>query len=763
MDKLYRLARFWQKHYQYALLIFLACAFFNEFFLKGYLLEGTGDRIRSMVPLETYALRSVHAGHLPEWNPYIGCGVQYLSNGYHNFFYPLKLLIYSFPENMLLLLLTLSAVLHMILSGLFFLLFARTVIKERFWQLISAIAYMLSFTLTYNCNYGDDCVIPLVWAPLFLYLVNSAGHRSLLKNFALMTLTLSLILVGGNLQLILFVTALLILYAVYKTMVFRGGKLGIDARILSAVVLSCLAAGLITAARTVPFLFYLKECQGALSSGSFEDLVKFDLTKPAALLRLFVPFFFTGDNSFFIAGLGPPISFNIYFGVLSAYLIIYTFVFIWDRETVFWKAVIIGIILMILGTPLARFQFDLLGKTYLTFSRYAWLLPIPLALFVGLAGPAMTAEGRRLGRNTLFVILVFLSVAALLYLVYHNTYELFHRIAFVNPGVYDANKDIFSSLMQNMKNSTRYFSIGTLCVLLILLVTGRKGYGRFGKYFIITFISIDLFSMSRANITSAWNFLSPDPFRTVSEAESFVVNKFSERGRSFRILGNSNNTDLDTCIHIGLYKPSAWGATLPWDIVMLCGLENATRIKLLGAFPDDPRIRELTSVAYRLDKDGSLITYPNYLPRVKLFSDYRVEPDPKKARAVIRDSSFGIYRTLVLEARPAILPSPVPVRDTAKIVSDDNEMVTISVDAERSALLLLNDSYDKGWSAFIDGKPQKIYKANLAFKAVEVPQGKHTVVFRYGQPGVLIGLIVTAASVFLLLLSAAFHHFFKKH
>ena len=49
----------------------------------------------------------------------------------------------------------------------------------------------------------------------------------------------------------------------------------------------------------------------------------------------------------------------------------------------------------------------------------------------------------------------------------------------------------------------------------------------------------------------------------------------------------------------------------------------------------------------------------------------------------------------------------------------------------------------------MDGKETKIYRANLAFRAVEVPKGKHTVVFKYVPMSFYIGLCLTIIGILL--------------
>lgn len=59
-----------------------------------------------------------------------------------------------------------------------------------------------------------------------------------------------------------------------------------------------------------------------------------------------------------------------------------------------------------------------------------------------------------------------------------------------------------------------------------------------------------------------------------------------------------------------------------------------------------------------------------------------------------------------------------------------NELA-LEVDSKQDCFLYYGDGYDKSWRGFIDGKEDKVYKANLAFKAIIVPRGNHEVRFLY--------------------------------
>jgi uncharacterized membrane protein YfhO len=60
-------------------------------------------------------------------------------------------------------------------------------------------------------------------------------------------------------------------------------------------------------------------------------------------------------------------------------------------------------------------------------------------------------------------------------------------------------------------------------------------------------------------------------------------------------------------------------------------------------------------------------------------------------------------------------------------------------------VLLLNDHHDPAWEVFLDGKPEKLLRANFIMRGAQVPAGQHTVVFQF-EPS-LTGMKVTLTAV----------------
>ena len=77
--------------------------------------------------------------------------------------------------------------------------------------------------------------------------------------------------------------------------------------------------------------------------------------------------------------------------------------------------------------------------------------------------------------------------------------------------------------------------------------------------------------------------------------------------------------------------------------------------------------------------------------------------------------------------------------------------------------MVLADQYDEGWHAKIDGKDSKISPANLIFRAVKIPAGKHEVIFTYWPRsfdiGLKISLVTTLIISSIVLITVKFRRF----
>ena len=135
-------------------------------------------------------------------------------------------------------------------------------------------------------------------------------------------------------------------------------------------------------------------------------------------------------------------------------------------------------------------------------------------------------------------------------------------------------------------------------------------------------------------------------------------------------------------------------------------------------------------------------------PRYSFTTDYRVVP-PDQA---LEEIATLPRNTVLLEQRPTFPPGGRASSPPVHIANFAMNEETLQITAPTPGLVVCSESQMNGWTATVDGRPARILRANYAFRAVEVPRGKHVIHLRYRAPGFAGGLAISAAA---LLLAAA--------
>ncbi|HEV8715144.1 MAG TPA: hypothetical protein VGX03_20230 [Candidatus Binatia bacterium] len=117
--------------------------------------------------------------------------------------------------------------------------------------------------------------------------------------------------------------------------------------------------------------------------------------------------------------------------------------------------------------------------------------------------------------------------------------------------------------------------------------------------------------------------------------------------------------------------------------------------------------------------------------------------------ALMARSDFLNGEVDVIETSAAQLPEPAH-EGTATIEHYAPEDVRVRVDTPQPAVLILLDSFDKGWTATLEsGMTIPILRANALVRAVVVPAGTHVVTFSYQTPLLMAGALASLAGVLL--------------
>lgn len=122
---------------------------------------------------------------------------------------------------------------------------------------------------------------------------------------------------------------------------------------------------------------------------------------------------------------------------------------------------------------------------------------------------------------------------------------------------------------------------------------------------------------------------------------------------------------------------------------------------------------------------------PRALPRVLLATEAR-KADFAALAAGGGWPDVDFRKTVLLEDAPPAAARAVGEEGKARILAYRNTEVVVEAEAPQGGgFLVLNDVWHPWWVAELDGKPAPLLRANVMFRAVAVPPGRHVVRFAF--------------------------------
>ena len=199
-------------------------------------------------------------------------------------------------------------------------------------------------------------------------------------------------------------------------------------------------------------------------------------------------------------------------------------------------------------------------------------------------------------------------------------------------------------------------------------------------------------------------------------------------------------------------------------------IHDPRRARLLGAPLGGGDAPALLSLA---DVRGLITPYPTTIPgallvrredgvlryalpapagRVLFVREARVAGDDEVWRA-LTTPGFEPETVGFVAGPPAPLPPPRPRNgfSVARIVRDEPEVLELATSTSEPGLLVVTRSWDRGWTASLDGNETRVFRADLAFQGVVVPAGEHVVRLLYAPPSFRIGTVVSGVSLLVFL------------
>jgi len=96
--------------------------------------------------------------------------------------------------------------------------------------------------------------------------------------------------------------------------------------------------------------------------------------------------------------------------------------------------------------------------------------------------------------------------------------------------------------------------------------------------------------------------------------------------------------------------------------------------------------------------------------------------------------TFPLYRQLVDSLKS----------DTLNVTSFRMDKISGTLNLKKKKILYISTSFDRSWTAMVDGKPTKVYRVNLGLLGIPVESGKHEIVLSYQPQFAKQGLLIQA-------------------
>lgn len=161
----------------------------------------------------------------------------------------------------------------------------------------------------------------------------------------------------------------------------------------------------------------------------------------------------------------------------------------------------------------------------------------------------------------------------------------------------------------------------------------------------------------------------------------------------------------------------------------------------------DPRYKKIFE-----DRSVAILENTKVQPRAFMVSDWETLDD-KSALEKLVAKDFSLTKKIFINEEFTKFEKSSEIAAAVDYKLYTPNKYQIETNSNKSGLLFVSDVYYPGWEVRVDGKLDKIYKADYAFKAVPVESGKHLVEFEYKPESFYLGVNVFLITLVLLLIN----------
>lgn len=711
------------------------------------------------IPPKLLWVNMVKAGELPLWNPYNYSGIPLLAALQPGVFYPPHILYFVLPFNVAW---NWIIILHFVFAATSVYYFLRQLGASSMGSLLGGIIFMLSGYMLSIHNLLTH-LFSVVWLPIVLsfYLKHLEGRG---KHFLILASTsLAFEFLGGAPEIVLTTVAILFVVAVFPQC-FTNSVLPLLSRIHSFVV-CCALFLLLSSVQLLPFGEMVQQSirQGGLSykeaitwSFAFRDIV-----------QLFLPDFFAYSKTIQRYWENQSWLKTIYLGIAPFVLSVFYFASK-DKKKWFFLALMLVSFACALGgsTPLYKILYKLPPFSSIRYPvKFLFLFFFIISISSGLGLDLLkagVANKDRMVRTIIRIIFYLGFIFAILWGVL-NVFDTGVRSIMDAQGI---KPDLYNDIWFNVHNAKRFLFFSLLFCMTIFLYLRKKQKTVF-LFAIIVIVAMDLFLAN-------YGFYHAKPWKEFIAKNDFIENIPVDRDTARYLVSVKTEKDFDRYLFgkniAGPAYASLYGTYSLQGSEVIRGVYSDLFLKLLfcgSSIADAQRLMNIAGVRYvgtsyevyssdyallrsaRFgDKTAYLYENNSYNGRFFLSSKVHRVSDDTQVMKKLTNKDVDLQREVIIIADDSASEDMIDsVHAKPTLFSYRPRQVIFTTELEAHAFLYLSDSYYPGWRAYVDGKETKIYRANLAFRAVKVPKGRHTVVFKYVPMSFYIGLVLTLIGI----------------
>lgn len=722
------------KYAPWLLVVLFLVFYFPLLFGGAYLWE---DVIEQHYPNTVYTMSSLKSGELPHWTPYVFGGMPYLADMQTGIFYP--------PNWILFLLQTVMEpgggafiwfiLLHILVFGLGIFFLARAFNFSVLIALYTAVALMF-------CGFISTHVIHIIflyviaWFPFAFLFLKKTFETQRLKFLALGSLFFGISILGGYAQYTLFLSCILLLYtASFALETWKTSRKNALLVLIFFGLFMILSAGL-ALIQLLP--------TAELSAESVRTKMNWEESSRGALafsslLTLLAPKFYgwvsgSGGSPFW-GGEGAHLFWETacFIGILPLLIFLAGFPLLRKNRffILFSILALLALLLMLGGNgPLYYLVFHYVpgfGNFRLP-GRFAIVFAFSVIMATGfilerlITSPGLTEPEQKTFKRTLFFSA---GAAALILLISLST---------------------LSGLDEAKKTCAQQAAGFALCSLVIgsglLLYLISAASKTFPLILIIGYVFIELFLFGHtfgAGTTTGKESFPPDPQIDAVRAE-VAKNPFRLQGRIFEGEGKG----------IRLFGHLNLGSVYQIPIVEGYNQLHLGRLSRFLHEVEPKKEMDLFNVRFRARPDGrGFYALPDsaFCRRFSLRSAVQVVGDSSKAIRSINSPAFNplldavVEEPLALSINNRLIPDSLGKID---ILSYGAQRIVLAVNSSDNALLFASEVWYPAWHATVDGRETLIHKTNFLFRGIEIPAGKHEVIFEYRSAAFEKGKLISA-------------------